>query len=142
MGADGGVTWIRVKDQAHFWELVRPLGFHASLNDGYESYHNAYLDKHPLPGGYAVMPYGTNHEIQGFMDLEAAVEEAMFLRELFRRPDETFHDIMIDIVTMPPDWYTPRGRPGVGALGKCLMEATNLWTYIDLKTLGSAETWT
>ena len=60
MGADGGVSWIRVSgDKELFRRLVRPLNLliqHGSSND---SAHHDFLDANPLPSDCIYTFYGT-----------------------------------------------------------------------------------
>jgi hypothetical protein len=112
MGADGGVTWMRVTDPVRFWELIRPLGFTGSLNDGYEDDHDKFLTKKKLPADYVVLPYGTNHDLDGFGTLRELVGFGEAPRDWNSEVDETWTiaDVVLDMFTKPV-WYGYGANP-------------------------------
>jgi hypothetical protein len=180
MGADGGVSWVKTSDAKRLFDLIRPFGFWSSLNDGYEEYHDAYLAKDPLPPGFVVLPYGTNHDLQGFLDVRDMLleceDEVLSLSQY--GDDPTFIDVLLDILTRP--LYEARQRPQntfesalfkvfhlsfydlqdpklrVARQDKIMREASEepmfsvtlkswcqeVLKVIEIKTIGSAETWT
>ena len=180
MGADGGVSWVKTSDAKRLFDLIRPLGFSSSLNDGYEYFHDAYLEKDPLPPDFVIMPYGTNHELQGFLDVRDILHILLECDEVSSQygDDPTFLDVLLDIMTRPV--YEPRLRPRntferglfevfhlgfydlqdpklrVNRQDKIMLEASQepmflitlrAWCQevlkvIEIKTVGSAETWT
>lgn len=101
MGADGGITWVRVLDRKRFGELVTPFGVNR-YDDYHDSDHEAYLKKWPLPADYVVATYGTDHDIQGFDTLRAMLREAEDLKECYDvEADGTFVDILMSEYTLP-----------------------------------------
>lgn len=108
MGADGGVSWVKTSNARRLFDLIRPLGFWPSLNDGYEESHHAYLEKHPLPPDFVVLPYGTNHDLQGFAAVRDMILECEDVLVQYG-DDPTFMDVLLDIMTRP--LYEARLRP-------------------------------
>lgn len=83
MGADGGISWVRVKDRNKFEGLVSPLGLEWHRSN-YNEYHYKYLDEHPLPSDYAVATYSNlGGDNGGYEDLK----EILGYLSCFDHPD-------------------------------------------------------
>jgi hypothetical protein len=98
MGADGGLTWMSVRDPKKLdraRELITPLGI---LDDEWRNEDHEYIDKHkPIDwSSDLVARYGTDLDHDGMRDLY----EILAYIEIDLR---TFEDIALDIATRP-EW--------------------------------------
>ncbi len=102
VGADGGITWVRVKDRQKFWDLIRPFRLHW-VDDYHDKYHDAYLADNPLPSDCEVTTYGSFQTHDGFNDLRLMIEEAEWLtgEKNYLWPGVTFLDYLISEYTLP-----------------------------------------
>jgi hypothetical protein len=130
MGADGGITWVRVKDRNKFEKLVKPLGLEWHRSN-YDEYHYKYLAEHPLPSDYAVATYsnlgGYNdgyRDLQEILDYLSSFDHSDYPKKdnwdtYFRDAnplDYSWEELMLNHLTHPDANSTP-GRPCRGALG-------------------------
>lgn len=123
MGADGGVCWVRLKTpkivnplarppRERFLELVRPFTF--DYYDSSRSEH-AEWDTASSNGEYLYSTYGTDHDVQGYNDLEEVLRELpevdphwgdSIFTMLEVDPDATFVDLLTAYCTEPA-WREP-----------------------------------
>lgn len=105
MGADGGLTWVRVKDRKRFLELIEPfrLLWNGQCSNVAEETHRLYLDNNSwlCTDEYVVSVYGTDVDIAGMDDVRVMLYDAdnPVVRIL------TFAELLMSEVT-DPSWQT------------------------------------
>ena len=102
MGADGGITWVRVRDMPRFMELILPFNLHWQKgSDWGDSSRWEYLQQHSeLKTDYFISTYGTDVSHSGTDTLRDMLSDAD--NDVFA--EMNFIDLYLDVVTSPYYW--------------------------------------
>jgi hypothetical protein len=120
MGADGGLNWIRVKDQKYYDRaiaLISPLGL---IETSLRSEDYDWLYKNYIPKNTTIMSrYGTDLDHSGMYHL-------MQILDYEDENNLTFQELVEDLATRP-DWL----MYGLSVLDKAVFKVCDLNSWLD-----------
>lgn len=172
MGADGGLSFCKVRDFETVARLLAPFGVHLNhistlTGDTERHAHRTYLDRHSDEvAGYVFLEYGSFCYQPSWLEVRSMLDDVSYLLEELGE-DAILADVLDDVATAPQvtwssdlagylweewgrGWMANRTR-GLGPQyddGRDVLEmslrqwAQDLNRAISVKTIWSVETWT